>query len=144
MECAMPTINTNDDATLKKIFENTKTIAIAGLSPDPSKASNMVAKYLQDQGYKIIPIYPKEEIILGEKVYKSLAEVPFAIDMVDMFRKPDVADELVKVAIERGDVKYFWMQLGLINDAAFVEAREHGIIAVQNKCAKIEHKRLFK
>ena len=143
MECPMPTINTNDAKIIRKIFEDCKSIAIIGLSPDETKASNMVAKYLLSKGYKIIPIYPKEETILGEKVYRSLSEVPDRVDMVDMFRKPEIADTLVEEAIKRGDVKYFWLQLGIVNDAAIKKAIEAGMIGVQNKCTKIEHQRLF-
>ena len=143
MECPMPTVNTNDDEKLREIFNNTKTIAIIGLSPDESKASNMVAKYLQSQGFKIIPVYPKEDVILGEKVYRSLEEIKESVDMVDMFRKPVIANELVEIAKKRGDVKYFWLQLGIVNDEAFKKAESYGMVAVQNKCSKIEHKRLF-
>lgn len=143
MECPMPTINTNDAKIIRKIFEDCKSIAIIGLSPDETKASNMVAKYLLSKGYKIIPIYPKEEMILGEKVYRSLSEVQDRVDMVDMFRKPEIADTLVEEAMKRGDVKYFWLQLGIVNDAAIKKAIEAGMIGVQNKCTKIEHQRLF-
>ena len=143
MECPMPTINTNDDKILKQIFEECKSIAVIGLSPDESKASNIVAKYLQSVGYKIIPVYPKEEFILGEKVYRSLEEIEEKVDMVDMFRKASFADELVEIAHERGDVKQFWIQLGLVNDEAFKKATDYGMVAVQNKCTKIEHKRLL-
>lgn len=143
MECPMPTINTNDAKIIRKIFEDCKSIAIIGLSPDETKASNMVARYLLSKGYKIIPIYPKEEMILGEKVYRSLSEIPDRVDMVDMFRKPEIADTLVEEAIKRGDVKYFWLQLGIVNDAAIKKAIEAGMIGVQNKCTKIEHQRLF-
>lgn len=144
MECSMPTINTSDNGIIKKMFDDCETIAIVGLSPDESKPSNMVAKYLQNNGYKIIPVYPKEDIILGEKVYRSLAEITQRVDMVDMFRKASFADELVEVAKSRGDVKYFWIQLGLVNDEAFKKATEYGMIAVQNKCTKIEHQRLYR
>jgi len=143
MECPMPTINTNDSKVIKQIFEDCKSIAIIGLSPDETKASNIVAKYLQNKGYKIIPVYPKEDLILGEKVYRSLEEIPEKIDMVDMFRKASFADELVEIAKKRGDVKYFWIQLGLVNDDAFKKATQYGMIAVQNKCSKIEHTRLY-
>jgi predicted CoA-binding protein len=139
----MPTINTNDAKIIRKIFEDCKSIAIIGLSPDETKASNMVARYLLSKGYKIIPIYPKEEMILGEKVYRSLSEVPDRVDMVDMFRKPEIADTLVEEAMKRGDVKYFWLQLGIVNDAAIKKAIEAGMIGIQNKCTKIEHQRLF-
>jgi len=143
MECPMPTINTNDDKIIKKIFEECKSIAIIGLSPDESKASNIVARYLQKVGYKIIPVYPKGDIILGEKVYRNLEQIEEKVDMVDMFRKASFADELVEIAKNRGDVKYFWIQLGLVNDKAFKKATDYGMIAVQNKCTKIEHNRIF-
>ena len=142
MECPMPTVSTNDDNILKQIFEECKSIAIIGLSPDESKPSNRVAKYLQSVGYKIIPVYPKEDFILGEKVYRSLEEIEEKVDMVDMFRKASFADELVEIAHKRGDVKQFWIQLGLVNDEAFKKATEYGMVAVQNKCTKIEHERL--
>lgn len=142
MQCEMPTVNIDDEGKIKEILEETKSIAIIGLSPDESKASNNVAKYLLEQGYTIYPVYPKEETILGQKVYRSLEEIPHRVDMVDMFRKPSFADELVKVAIKRGDVKFFWIQLGLVNDSAVQTAMEAGLQAVQNKCTKIEHARL--
>lgn len=142
MECPMPTINTNDAKLLREIFENTKTIAIIGLSPDSSKPSHQVALYLQNAGFKIIPVYPKEETILGEKVYRSLSEVPEGVDMVDMFRKPQIADELIEEIAKRNDVKCLWLQLGIVNNEASQKARELGLHVVQNKCTKIEHQRM--
>lgn len=142
MECEFPTINSKSEEILE-IFKNTKTIAIAGLSPDPTKASNIVAAYLQNAGFKIVPIYPKEDTILGEKVYRSLSEIPFSIDMVDIFRKPDAIALIVDEAIKRGDIKTVWFQLGLANNEAAKKAKESGLSVVQNKCTKIEHKALF-
>jgi predicted CoA-binding protein len=142
MECEFPTINSNKDE-MREIFETVKTIAIIGLSPDESKASNMVAHYLQNAGYKIIPVYPKEDMILGEKVYRSLEDIPFAIDMVDIFRKPDYFDTVVDMCIARGDVKVFWGQLGLVNNAAAQKAKDAGMKVVQNHCTKIEHQALM-
>lgn len=139
MQCPMPTINIHDDAIIQKIFLTCKSIAIIGLSPDPTKDSHKVAKYLQEHGYKIYPIYPKEEMILGEKVYRSLRDIPESVDMVDMFRKPEIADTLIDEVLERGDVKVFWLQLGIVNNAACEKAKEHGILAIQNKCTKLEH-----
>ncbi|MFK5882122.1 MAG: CoA-binding protein [Sulfurospirillum sp.] len=144
MECPMPTINTNDAKELKKIFEEIKTIAIIGLSPNETKDSNMVGKYLQSVGYKIIPIYPKEEYILGEKVYRSLNEVPNGVDMVDMFRKPAIADSLLDEVLKRDDVKVFWLQLGIVNNEACERAKKAGLRVVQNRCSKVEHQRLMK
>ena len=142
MECEFPTINSKSEE-IKEIFLNTKTIAIVGLSPDSDKASNRVAAYLQSVGYKIVPIYPKEEEILGEKVYRSLSEIPFDIDMVDIFRKPDAIAEIIGEAITRGDVDTIWTQLGLVNNEAAQKAKEAGLKVVQNKCTKIEHRNLF-
>ena len=142
MECEMPLVNSNPEE-MKEIFESVKTIAILGLSPDETKASNMVAKYLQNAGYKIVPVYPKEDEILGEKVYRSLAEIPFEIDMVDIFRKPAVFDAVADACIERGDVKVFWGQLGLVNNAAAQKAKDAGMKVVQNYCTKLEHKALM-
>lgn len=142
MECEFPTVNSNKEE-MREIFENVKTIAIIGLSPDESKASNMVARYLQNAGYKIVPVYPKEDVILGEKVYRSLAEIPFEIDMVDIFRKPDVFNAVADACIARGDVKVFWGQLGLVNNAAAQKAKDAGMKVVQNYCTKIEHRAIF-
>ncbi|MFA9373117.1 CoA-binding protein [Poseidonibacter sp.] len=142
MDCEFPSVNSNDKEILE-IFNNTKTIAIAGLSPDESKASNMVAQYLQSAGFKIVPIYPKEETILGEKVYRSLSEVPFKIDMVDIFRKPNAIASIVDEIIEIGNIDTVWTQLGLVNNEAAQKAKEAGLKVVQNKCTKIEHRSLF-
>ena len=142
MECEFPTVNSKSEEIIE-IFKNTKTIAIAGLSPDSSKASNMVAVYLQNAGFKIVPVYPKEDTILGEKVYRTISEIPFKIDMVDIFRKPDAIAEIVNEAIKRGDVDTVWFQLGLVNNEAAAKAKEAGLKVVQNKCTKIEHRNLF-
>ncbi len=141
MECEFPTINSNNEE-IKKIFEETKTIAIIGLSPKPEKASNQVGVYLKNAGFKIIPVYPKGDEILGEKVYRSLSEIPERVDMVDMFRKPEFANELLKEIEKRDDVKCLWLQLGIVNNEACERAKEMGLKVVQNKCTKIEHKML--
>lgn len=141
MECQFPTVNSTNDE-IKQILEEVKTIAILGLSPDPTKDSNHVAEYLQKAGYKIVPVYPKEETILGEKVYRSLAEIPFPVDMVDIFRKPDVLDAVADACIARGDVKVFWSQKGIVNNAAADKARAAGMKVVQNHCTMVEHRML--
>jgi predicted CoA-binding protein len=142
MECEFPTVNSNKEE-IKEIFDSVKTIAVLGLSPDESKASHRVAKYLKEVGYKIVPIYPKEDEILGEKVYRSLKEIPFEIDMVDIFRKPAAFDAIADACIERGDVKVFWGQQGLVNNAAAEKAEKAGMKVVQNHCTMVEHRALF-
>ena len=141
MECEFPTINSNKQE-IREIFNITKTIAVLGLSPDESKASYRVAKYLQEHGFKIVPIYPKEETILGEKVYRSLLEIPFEIDMVDIFRKPDALNAVADACIQRGDVKVFWAQKEIVNNDAAKKAKDAGMRVVQNMCTMIEHRAL--
>ena len=141
MECEFPSVNSNKQE-IKEIFDTVKTIAILGLSPDETKASHRVAKYLQSVGFKIVPVYPKEDTILGEKVYRSLVEIPFSVDMVDIFRKPAALDAVADACIERGDVKVFWAQKEIVNNAAAQKAKDAGMIAVQNLCTMVEHKNL--
>ena len=142
MECEFPTVNSNKEE-IKEIFDTVKTIAVLGLSPDESKASHRVAKYLKEAGYKIVPVYPKEDEILGEKVYRSLKEIPFEVDMVDIFRKPAAFDAIADACIERGDVKVFWGQLGLVNNEAAEKAEKAGMKVVQNHCSMVEHRALY-
>lgn len=141
MECEFPTINSTSQE-IKNIFQTVKTIAILGLSPDETKDSHKVAKYLQNAGYQIIPVYPKEDTILGEKVYKSLAEIPIAVDMVNIFRKPNALIDIANSSIERGDVKVFWAQKGIVNNDAAKIAQDGGMQVIQNKCTMIEHRNM--
>ncbi len=140
MQCEMSTVVTKDEKILD-ILKNTKTIAMVGLSPDESKASNIVARYMLDKGYKIIPIYPKEQSILGQKVYRNLEEIPCRIDMVNMFRKASFAKELYGQIKKRDDVKFFWLQLGIVNNQVGEEVLKDGLGFVQSKCLKIEYER---
>ena len=142
MECELPRVNSNSEE-MKKYFKEAKTIAVVGVSPDNTKASNHVAEYLRDVGYKMIPIYPKYDEILGQKVYRSLAEIDEPVDMVVVFRKPAALDAIADAVIARGDVKTYWTQLELINNAAAQRVKDAGINVVQNYCAMIEHRELF-
>ena len=136
------TINSSSEE-MKKYFHETKTIAVLGASPDPTKASNHVAEYLKNVGYKMIPVYPKGDTILGEKVYKSLAEIDEPVDMVVVFRKPAALDAIADAVIARGDVKTYWTQLELVNDAAAKRVKDAGINVVQDFCAMVEHRILI-
>lgn len=142
MECEFPTVNSNMDE-VKEIFESVKTIAVLGLSPDATKDSHKVAAYLQAHGFKIIPVYPKGETILGEKVYKSLTDIPDAVDMVNIFRKPAALDPIADACIARGDVKVFWAQKGIVNNEAAKKAEDAGMKVVQNQCSMVDHRTLF-
>ncbi|MEJ2373274.1 MAG: CoA-binding protein [Sulfurimonas sp.] len=142
MECEFPTVNCNMQE-IKEIFDNVKTIAVLGLSPNSEKDSHRVAAYLQQHGYKIVPVYPKEDEILGEKVYRSLKEIPFKVDMVNIFRKPDALDPIADACIERGDIDVFWAQKGIVNNSAAQKAQDAGMKIVQNQCAMVDHRNLY-
>ena len=126
---------------LRQILSSAKNIAIVGLSPDESKPSNEVAKFLIERGFNVFPVYPKFDEILGRKVYRNLTQIDQDIDIAVMFRKGEFASELVKDAVKKG-VKTLWLQLGITNDEAGTVARENGINFVQDKCIKIELKKL--
>lgn len=142
MECEIPRVNSNRDEQ-KEYFEMCKTVAVVGCSPDDTKASNHVAAYLRDVGYKMIPIYPKGDEILGQKAYKSLADIDVPVDMVVVFRKPAALGAIADAVIARGDVKVYWTQLGLVNNEAAKKVKDAGISVVQNYCAMVEHKAIF-
>lgn len=142
MECEFPTINSTNDE-IRSILAEVKTIAVLGLSPDSSKDSYRVAEYLKNAGYTIVPVYPKEDTILGEKVYRSLEEIPFAVDMVNIFRKPDALKMIADACIARGDIKVFWAQKGIVNNEASERARDAGMKVVQNHCSMVEHRLIY-
>ena len=126
---------------LRRILSSAKNIAVVGLSPDESKPSNEVAKFLIERGFNVFPVYPKFDEILGRKIYRNLTQIDENIDIAVMFRKGEFASELVKDAVKKG-VKTLWLQLGIANDEAGAVARENGINFVQDKCIKIELQRL--
>jgi predicted CoA-binding protein len=132
----------DDDAGLRALLENTRTIAVVGMSANPDRPSNEVARYLRNAGYTIIPVNPRCDEILGEKCYPSLRDVPVAIDMVDVFRNPDDVMPIVDDAIAVG-ARSLWLQLGVIVPAAVTRAEAAGLAVVMDHCAKIEHRRLM-
>lgn len=127
---------------IKKLLADAKTIAVVGLSPDEDRDSNKVAKYLIASGYDVIPVYPKEETILGQKVYRSLAEIDKPVDVVNIFRKADalaaVVDEAIKIA-----PKLVWAQIGCYDDDAEAKVKEAGIAVVTHRCLMVERRKLF-
>lgn len=130
-------------AEIRDILENARTIAILGLSPRPERESNEVARYLKDQGYRIIPVRPGQKEILGERAYATIDDIQEKVDIVDVFRNPS---QIVPHAHEAIRVlpRIFWMQLGIENQEAASLLTDAGIDVVMNKCMKIEHGRLFK
>jgi len=131
-----------EDKEIKEILENNRVVAVVGLSPKPDRASHQVAQYLQEHGYRIVPVRPKADEILGEKAFASLRDIPFPVEVVDIFRKEDAIPGIVDDAISIG-AKVVWMQLGLAEKQSAQKAREAGLKVVMDKCMKIEHSRHF-
>ena len=139
----------SDIATLRRILGTCKTIAVVGLSPQWHRPSFFAAKYMQAHGYRVVPVNPGANEILGERSYPSVTAAAEAlatqgakIDMVDCFRKsgdiPPIADEAIAIG-----AKCLWMQIGVVNEAAAAKARAAGLDVVMDRCVKIEHARLF-
>ena len=132
----------DDINALRRILGQNHVIAVVGLSADWYRPSYFAAKYMQEHGYRVIPVNPKYGEILGQKCYKSLREVPERIDIVDVFRKTQDVMPIAEEAIAIG-AKVLWQQLGVKNEAAAAKARAAGLGAVMDRCVKIEHGRLF-
>ena len=131
-----------DINTLRRILRESHTLAIVGLSANWYRPSFFAAKYLQEHGYRIIPVNPAYEQVLGEKCYPSLKDIPEKIDIVDCFRKSEDIEPIAREAIEIG-ARVLWLQLGVTNEKVATMARNAGLEVVQDRCVKIEHGRLF-
>ncbi|MBU2520769.1 MAG: CoA-binding protein [Proteobacteria bacterium] len=131
-----------EDSEIKHILADSKTIAVLGLSPKPERDSHIVAKYLKEQGYKIIPVRPKQKEILGEKAYPSLEDIKEPVDIVNVFRNPTQIMPHAHEAI-RIKPKVFWMQLNIENHEAAELLTRAGIDVVMDLCIRVEHDRLF-
>ena len=132
----------NEPETIRKIYDM-KTIAVVGLSPKPQRPSHYVAKYLQDQGYRIIPVNPGHNELLGETSYATLQDIPESVDVVDVFRRPEHVDPIIDAAIEIG-ARALWLQDGVVNKAAAEWAEEAGLLVVMNDCMLRQHRHLFR
>ena len=132
----------DDINTLRRILSQSRVIAVVGLSADWFRPSYFAAKYLQEHGYRVIPVNPRYETILGEKCYRSLRDIPEKVDIVDCFRKtadiPPICDDAIAIG-----AKVLWQQLGVRNEAAARKAQAAGLESVMDRCVKIEHGRLF-
>jgi len=132
-----------DDITkLRHILRTNRTLAVVGLSANWYRPSYFAAKYMQEHGYRVIPVNPMYDAVLGEKCYKSLRDIPEKVDIVDCFRKSEEIPSLADDAIAIG-AKVLWMQLGVRNAAARAKAEAAGLQVVEDHCVKIEHARLF-
>ncbi|MDR0440572.1 MAG: CoA-binding protein [Candidatus Accumulibacter sp.] len=132
----------SDIATLRRILRSAHTLAVVGLSGDWRRPSFSVARYMQEHGCRIVPVNPNYPEILGEKSYPDLKSIPFPVDLVDVFRKPEDCAPIARDAVAIG-AKTFWMQIGVVNEEAGRIAREAGLEVVMDRCVKIEYARLF-
>jgi predicted CoA-binding protein len=132
----------DDINALRRILRESRVLAVVGLSADWYRPSYFAAKYMQEHGYRVIPVNPKYDSILGEKCYRSLRAVPERVDLVDIFRKSEDVMPIADDAIAIG-AKVLWQQLGVRNESAAAKARAAGMEAVLDRCVKIEHGRLF-
>ena len=140
VRCEMPDNNPPDNEIIQ-ILNDSKKIAIVGLSPKESRDSNRVARYLIKEGYDVIPVNPGQKEILGKTCYKSIGDIPFQVDIADLFLNSKRVPPVVDQAIEKG-IRVIWMQLGVVHNEAAEKARESGIKVIMNKCIKIEHRKM--
>ena len=131
------------DGELRAIYADTKTIAVVGASADPEKPAYSIPKYLQDQGFKIIPVSPKGGELHGEKVATSLAEIMEPVDVVDVFRPAEEAPGIAREAVDLG-AKVLWLQAGVSSDEAAEIAEAAGLKVVMDRCMGVTHQRLFR
>jgi predicted CoA-binding protein len=129
-------------ALIRRILLYSQTIAIVGLSPKPHRPSNQVARYLMEAGYRIIPVNPGQDTILGLPCYPNLLAIPAQVDLVDIFRRQEEVLPIVEEAIAIG-AKFVWMQEGIVNEEAAAKARAAGLEVVMDRCTKIDHMNLL-
>lgn len=136
-------LNPTDDE-IKELLQKSRTIAIVGLSDKPERDSRKVAKYLQEKGYKIIPVNPKLDSVLGEKAYNKISDIPddITIDIVNVFRRSIDTLSVVKDSISKKP-KAVWLQLGITNDDAAKVAKDNNIMIIMDRCIKIDHEKLL-
>lgn len=127
---------------IERILRDARTIAVVGLSPNPDRPSYAVASYLQRQGYRIVPVNPTVDRVLGERSYPDLRAVPEKIDVVDVFRRPEEVPQVVEQAIQV-EARVLWMQEGIVNEEAATAARQAGLQVVMDRCMLREHRRLL-
>ena len=129
-----------DPLTIQRVIHGARTIAVVGLSTNELRASYFVGYYLKRHGYDVIPVNPREQEILGEKTYKTLADVPVPIDIVNVFRAPDALPEIAREVVAAG-AKSLWCQFGVINAEGARIAEAGGVTVIMDRCIKVEHAR---
>jgi predicted CoA-binding protein len=131
-----------DPRTIRKIFGYARTVAVVGLSPNRLRPSFFVGGYLQYRGFRIVPVNPTADEVLGERCYPTVSAIPFAVDVVDVFREPAAAPAIADEAIRKG-ARALWLQFGVVSPEAAERAARAGLDVVMDRCMKIEHGRYF-
>ncbi len=138
--CELPDYDTPLPETVTDLLRRVRTIAVVGLSPKDTRDSHRVARYLMDRGYGIVPVNPGQREILGRTCYRSLTEIPFPVDLVDVFMNPSRVEMVVDQAIEKG-FPAIWLQLGVVHPEAALKAMNAGIQVVMDRCIMTDHMR---
>jgi len=131
-----------DDETVRRLLEQVRRIAVVGLSPKPHRDSNRVARYLLDRGYTVVPVYPREQEILGQTVYRRVQDVPGGVDLVDVFRRSSEVGRAVDDALT-AKARAIWTQLDCTDEEAAARAHAQGAVVVMDRCLMVEHARLL-
>lgn len=132
------TVNESDQIT--DLLKRARTIAVVGLTKNPMRPAYGVSAYMQSQGYKIVPVNPDGTEVLGEKAYRSLLDIPFEVDLVDVFRRSEFVPDIVDQAIQK-KIPAVWMQETVIHEQAAQKARENGMFVVMDRCILKEHRK---
>ena len=134
--------NNPTDDELRRLLQEARRIAVVGLSPKPWRDSNGIARYLLERGYVVFPVYPKENEILGQKVYPTVAEIPGGVDLVNVFRRGEFLPSVVEDAL-RADAPSIWFQLDCVSEEAARVACKAGRTVVMDRCIRVDHMRLL-
>ncbi|MUV39852.1 uncharacterized protein JNUCC1_03736 [Lentibacillus sp. JNUCC-1] len=132
-----------DNQTIREILETSKTIAVVGLSANTERTSYQIAKIMQDNGYRIIPVNPTVDEVLGEKAYATLTDVPEQIDIINVFRRPEYLPAIAEEAVKT-ECRVFWAQQGIINEEAYHYLNDHEFTVIMDMCIKVLHSLLVK
>jgi len=130
------------DEAIRELLRSARRIAVVGLSPKPWRTSHQIAEFLQECGYRVVPVYPRGDRILGEPVFRSVAEVPEGVDLVDVFRRSEALDEVAVDAVA-ARAPALWFQLGCVHQGAAARATAAGATVVMDRCILVEHRRLL-
>jgi predicted CoA-binding protein len=131
-----------DDEEIRRLLERVRRIAVVGLSPKPHRDSNRVARYLLDRGYAVIPVYPREDLILGQRVYRTVESIPGGVDLVDVFRRREGLPGVFDDALRAGSPA-IWLQLDCVDEEGARRARQAGAVVVMDRCLMVDHARLL-